>query len=509
MKKLLSHSLLLLATFAVTLSLHAQNPAPVGENTYIKVCFWADHSYVSDLGFYLKAPGHQQSEPGEAGVVQLCPAASDWGAGAQFGSWTGIPWSTLGCNDPTDENTVCNSGNNLSQFCFSTHAYRGGPQLIAGNPEQTPCVCDMPTPLTGTFASVESWENIYGFDINDEGWSVQIYDCENIDNGTFLQASIHFVNYSLCDSTEVLHELADVSIPINDGSCSASSASLQSLPYQGSSVVNFEEEYPNICGISVNENNNPVIYWNSFASQIVDSVIVFAINNQSSDMYRIGAEKFTGDASFTDLSALPHLAEAEYCIGFKNICGYINLISTHQHSTYLSLLSENTNYQLQWNANESLTSQMVLIYRGTSATNLQQIASVSYSDLSYTDIFDSQGEYVYYKISCETNYCSEDKSNLNLNSNLATNDPYYFTSYVAGSTIEDVKIYPNPAKNSISIYLKGITATVEILDLSGKKMMQLYNYTGGEIDISHFDNGIYLIKLQTTTGIAIRKLIVE
>jgi hypothetical protein len=34
-------------------------------NTYIKVCFWANHTYVSDIGFYLKSPGSQAANPGE------------------------------------------------------------------------------------------------------------------------------------------------------------------------------------------------------------------------------------------------------------------------------------------------------------------------------------------------------------------------------------------------------------------------------------------------------------
>ncbi|MBP7464598.1 MAG: T9SS type A sorting domain-containing protein, partial [Bacteroidales bacterium] len=419
------------------------------------------------------------------------------------------PWSTLGCNDPTDENTVCNSGNNVSQFCFSTHAYRGGPQLIAGNPEQTPCVCDMLTPLTGTFASVGPWENIYGFDINDEGWSVQIYDCENTDIGSFLHASIHFVNYSFCDSTEVLYELADVSIPINDASCNANLASQHTLPLENTSTFGFEEGNPQICGVSVNETNNPVIYWNSFNTVVIDSVVVFCVDTENSSMNRIGAEKFTGSNNFTDNAALPHLVEAEYCIGFKNICGNLTLMSTVQSSILLNLIPSNNSYLLEWSPNESLSDKTLSVYRGLNPENLEFVTSVSYSTHVFADIFDSQGEYVYYKISCETNDCSEGKSSLNLNSNIATNDPYYFTSHVAGFTIEEAKIYPNPAKNSIWINLKGNRTNLEICDLNGKKLIVKNAFTGGEINIENLKAGVYVVKLDTEGSIGVRKLVVE
>ncbi|MDD4235216.1 MAG: hypothetical protein PHF99_04300, partial [Bacteroidales bacterium] len=202
----------------------------IDENTYIKVCFWATHTYVSDIGFYLKAPGQQLTEPGDDGVVQLCPSASDWGPNAAQGSWTGIPWSTLGCSDPSDENTVCNSGDNVSNFCFATHVAPGGPELPAGNPTYTPCVCDMPTPLSGTYASVGPWSTIYGANASDPGWSVQIYDCEYIDYGTLTQATITFIGDTDCGEALFTYNSGSISSAINDNSCDATSASLYVVP---------------------------------------------------------------------------------------------------------------------------------------------------------------------------------------------------------------------------------------------------------------------------------------
>ncbi|HQP05005.1 MAG TPA: hypothetical protein PLP11_10420, partial [Bacteroidales bacterium] len=202
----------------------------IDENTYIKVCFWATHTYVSDIGFYLKSPGNQPTEPGNPGVVQLCPAASDWGPGAAQGSWTGIPWTTLGCSDPSDENTVCNSGNNVNNFCFATHTSPGGTALPAGNPTYTPCVCDMPTPLTGTFASVGPWGTIYGANAADPGWSVQIYDCEGVDVGSLTRTTITFIGQTDCGQATFVYDSGSINSAINDNSCSASTASLYIVP---------------------------------------------------------------------------------------------------------------------------------------------------------------------------------------------------------------------------------------------------------------------------------------
>jgi len=206
----------------------------IDENSFIKVCFWANHTYVSDLGFYLKAPGFQAANPGENGVVQLCPAASDWGPNAEQGSWTGIPWSALGCSDANDENTVCNAGDNVGMpnqgFCFLSHASPGGPQLPAGTPALTPCVCDLPTPLKGNFASVGEWNTIYGSHAADPGWSVQIYDCEFADVGALTRATISIVGQTSCGLASFIYDSGPINSTINDISCDAGSASVYVVP---------------------------------------------------------------------------------------------------------------------------------------------------------------------------------------------------------------------------------------------------------------------------------------
>jgi gliding motility-associated-like protein len=206
----------------------------IDENTFIKVCFWANHTYVSDLGFYLKSPGSQTANPGENGVVELCPAASDWGPSSAQGSWTGIPWSALGCSDPNDENSVCNAGDNVGNtnagFCFQSHSAPGGGIMEAGNPTLTPCVCDMPTPLVGNFASVGTWTTILGSSAAEPGWAVQIYDCEMADVGALTRATIQFVGQTECGQASFIYDSGPINSPINDNSCNAAIASLFVVP---------------------------------------------------------------------------------------------------------------------------------------------------------------------------------------------------------------------------------------------------------------------------------------
>ena len=75
-------------------------------------------------------------------------------------------------------------------------------------------------------------------------------------------------------------------------------------------------------------------------------------------------------------------------------------------------------------------------------------------------------------------------------------------------------IYPNPATNKITIStnrkLPGET-TISIINISGQQLMQarFQNQTKFEMDVSTLSKGIYLVKIQTNTGIETKKLVIQ
>jgi hypothetical protein len=81
----------------------------------------------------------------------------------------------------------------------------------------------------------------------------------------------------------------------------------------------------------------------------------------------------------------------------------------------------------------------------------------------------------------------------------------------------EVTIYPNPAKNKISLLVEEFSLqhpTVIIYDITGKKVLSS-NYqelNGGEkleIDISSLNNGNYLMKIVSDKGFTIKKFVVD
>lgn len=177
-------------------------PFIIDANTTIEVCFNANHTYVSDLGFVLVGP------PG-----------------------CGSPGVTLTPNPQVVNNAngcCCNSGNNINNLCFST-----------ANANQLN-MCGAGVPLTGTYGFYNGnfpgtgggnypqggVASLYGCNAAEGGWAVQIYDCIGADVGSLTGASITFSN----GSSTIIYNSGPINSAINDNSCTPGTASIYVVP---------------------------------------------------------------------------------------------------------------------------------------------------------------------------------------------------------------------------------------------------------------------------------------
>ncbi len=173
-------------------------PFSINNQTQITVCMSATHTYVSDLAFYMVGPATCGSP-----TVLLCPNPGALGQ-----------WAT------------CNSGNNVNNLCFTTSA--------AGNID----VCTSGVPLSGTYDSYGpastsiNWAPFYGCLATEGGWKVQIYDCIGADVGALTNTTITFNGNTGCGPTTITYNSGGINSAINDGACSAATASIYTVPLQ-------------------------------------------------------------------------------------------------------------------------------------------------------------------------------------------------------------------------------------------------------------------------------------
>lgn len=177
-------------------------PFIIDQNTTIEVCFNANHTYVSDLGFVLVGPPSCGS-PG----VTLIPNPQ-------------VVNNGNGC--------CCNSGNNINNLCFTT----------ASNTQLN--VCGSGTPLSGTYGFYNGTfpgtgggnypqggvPGLYGCNAAEGGWAVQIYDCIGADVGALTGASITFSN----GTSTIVYDSGPINSGISDNSCDPNSASIYVVP---------------------------------------------------------------------------------------------------------------------------------------------------------------------------------------------------------------------------------------------------------------------------------------
>lgn len=167
----------------------------IDANTEISICFSGNHTWVSDLAFYVVGPPSCGSP-----TLLLSPNPGAIGQGA-----------------------VCNSGNNISNLCFSTESTNN---LNVCNPA--------PSMLSGTYGSYGAtptpinWNTLYGCDASNGGWAVQIYDCIGGDVGSLTDATLTFEGVNGCGDAQTItySTPAGYSSGIADMSCSPAAASI-------------------------------------------------------------------------------------------------------------------------------------------------------------------------------------------------------------------------------------------------------------------------------------------
>lgn len=185
----------------------------IDAQTQISICFTAEHSYISDLAFYVVGPASCGSP-----TVLLAPS-------------------------PGVCNSCCINGDNdpdVNNLCFSTEVSNAF-NVCAFSPNEA----------TGTYgaygagATPINWAPLYGCEASQAGWSVQIYDCVGADSGSLTDASLSFTGTSIGNETVSYSYTTSSSFSsgIADNSCSASSASIFTVPAPPATPINFTFSY--------------------------------------------------------------------------------------------------------------------------------------------------------------------------------------------------------------------------------------------------------------------------
>ena len=77
---------------------------------------------------------------------------------------------------------------------------------------------------------------------------------------------------------------------------------------------------------------------------------------------------------------------------------------------------------------------------------------------------------------------------------------------------EDLSVYPNPSNNDVQVsFNDGVIVNYTIVDLQGREVASMANLNSNNVilNVANFNSGSYIVSVETSKGIAQRKLIVE
>ena len=159
--------------------------------------------------------------------------------------------------------------------------------------------------------------------------------------------------------------------------------------YTDGQAVNVNTSFAGqqICIVSVDQTTGKnVIVWEISTGFGIDSFKIYRETTIANQYQLIRQQAFGNFSTYTDNASNPQQQSNRYVITTVDACGESSYSTPHKTIHLTSNVGINNEVNLIWNAYEGFNSGFYNIYRGSSSQNMQQIAQVASSNLSYSDL---------------------------------------------------------------------------------------------------------------------------
>lgn len=265
---------------------------------------------------------------------------------------------------------------------------------------------------------------------------------------------------------------------------------------------------PDVCIVGVDSSNKNMIVWNKPLITTIDSFYVYRETDITGVYEKIGTVPYDSMSIFIDQFSFPNIQSNKYKISIKDHCGFESAHSEYHKTMHLAINQGMGNtWNLIWDPYEGFNVSTYKIYRGSSPDSIQLIGTTSGGNTQYSD-FSAPSGYVYYQVEViSPNSCSPVKTYNSSRSNIATNNPDGIHENNDSSIL--FSIFPNPATENLTIQTHQ-KAIIEILNIAGQSIMTINDTdTFTTIDIKDLSSGVYIVKVRTDEGSAVKKFIKE
>ena len=289
---------------------------------------------------------------------------------------------------------------------------------------------------------------------------------------------------------------------------------------------------PSICMVTVDDSSAyNVVYWDKTTYTSVDSFIVY--REVSTSIYkRIGAVAYSALSEFVDTTRHvgpangdPNVGAYRYKLQIRDQCGDLSAKSHYHNTIYIAGPDNNGNFD--WNLPYAIENEdpNVVNYRllcDTTLGNLPwfQVGAVAgtqanVADVDYQSHKNNPGARWFVKTDWST-ACTPTRAAI-VTSRSNIRHPGIINGILPVTSLDaNITIYPNPAKDNVTIELLGVTKNVQLKIINtlgqivfNEMIVAPSGKTTKQINTSYFAKGVYTVVVETSTTKTLKKLVVN
>jgi len=71
----------------------------------------------------------------------------------------------------------------------------------------------------------------------------------------------------------------------------------------------------------------------------------------------------------------------------------------------------------------------------------------------------------------------------------------------------NISVFPNPTHNEVTVVMSASAATIEVVDAQGKLLQVTQVISGGKVDLSAYETGVYFLRIKTENGSVLERIV--
>lgn len=157
---------------------------------------------------------------------------------------------------------------------------------------------------------------------------------------------------------------------------------------------------------------------------------------------------------------------------------------------------------------EDLSQPIVMVVFGDDSTSTATVGFEEYEDFYFELYRPPSGWYGFEVQEYDDSFPNQGQFEINGLSKILFVDIYPVG--VGENMIYKIDVYPNPAKDQITITgIENVACNIEMLNIKGQKVLEVKHSEGNAIDVSMLEQGVYFVRIYGEEVNVVRKLVVK